>query len=132
MVKKGSMLMIALIITVLIIIYVVYYHTRILSSNTPVLHMNINEARARRFGLILDVRTEKEREELGYYPNSIPLSMNKLQEIKSLTSNMSTSILVYSNGDQLAQHAANMIYKLGYHNVRYISTSYLYLMPGAK
>ena len=43
---------------------------------------------------------------------------------------MNTSILVYSNGDQVAEQAAKQIYTMGYHNVRYITTSYLYLLPG--
>jgi rhodanese-related sulfurtransferase len=128
--KKGLMLIVAIIAIVAFVSYLVYFHTQLLSYNIPNLVIPINQARAKRFNLILDVRTEKEREELGYYPNSIPLSMHKLNKIKSLTTNMNTSILVYSNGDQVAEQAAKQIYTMGYHNVRYITTSYLYLLPG--
>ena len=124
------MLIVAIIAIVAFVSYLVYFHTQLLSYNIPNLVIPINQARAKRFNLILDVRTEKEREELGYYPNSIPLSMHKLNKIKSLTTNMNTSILVYSNGDQVAEQAAKQIYTMGYHNVRYITTSYLYLLPG--
>lgn len=124
------MLIVAIIAIVAFVSYVVYFHTQLLTYNIPNLIIPINQARAKRFNLILDVRTEKEREELGYYPNSIPLSMHKLNKIKSLTTNMNTSILVYSNGDQVAEQAAKQIYTMGYHNVRYITTSYLYLLPG--
>lgn len=128
--KKGLMLIVAIIAIVAFVSYIVYFHTQLLTYNIPNLIIPINQARAKRFNLILDVRTEKEREELGYYPNSIPLSIHKLNKIKSLTTNMNTSILVYSNGDQVAEQAAKQIYTMGYHNVRYITTSYLYLLPG--
>jgi len=124
------MLIVAIIAIVAFVSYIVYFHTQLLTYNIPNLIIPINQARAKRFNLILDVRTEKEREELGYYPNSIPLSIHKLNKIKSLTTNMNTSILVYSNGDQVAEQAAKQIYTMGYHNVRYITTSYLYLLPG--
>ena len=130
MIKKGSLLIIALIVIVAMIIYIVSYHTQLLSIHIPSLLIGIHEARTRRFGLILDVRTQKERDEFGYYPNSIPLSMNRLTEITSLTSNLAISILVYSNGAESAYYAAQKLYAMGYHNVKYISTSYLYLMPG--
>ena len=128
--KKGLMLIVAIIAIVAFVSYIVYFHTQLLTYNIPNLIIPINQARAKRFNLILDVRTEKEREELGYYPNSIPLSIHKLNKIKALTTNMNTSILVYSNGDQVAEQAAKQIYTMGYHNVRYITTSYLYLLPG--
>ena len=124
------MLIVAIIAIVAFVSYIVYFHTQLLTYNIPNLIIPITQARAKRFNLILDVRTEKEREELGYYPNSIPLSIHKLNKIKALTTNMNTSILVYSNGDQVAEQAAKQIYTMGYHNVRYITTSYLYLLPG--
>jgi len=129
MVKKGSLLTMALVITIAIVVYIVSYHTRLLAAHTPQLRIPIQEARARRFGLILDVRSEKERQELGYYPNSIPLSMQRLSDIQSLTTNQAVSILVYSNGDHAAQQAAETLYTMGYQKVRYIAESYSYLMP---
>ena len=36
------------------------------------------EAKARRFGLILDVRTQRERELYGYYPNSVVIPFDEL------------------------------------------------------
>ena len=86
------------------------------------LKISVGEARARRFGLIIDVRTPKERELLGYYPNSIPVELNT-----NIPKN--TWILVYS-GDNRAANAAEALHKLGYINVRYITESYNKLMPG--
>jgi len=103
--------------------------------------IDISRAKAQRFGLILDVRTPKEREELGYYPNSILVSMNELRtEVPFLLgtkpndlSEKKTNILIYSTpGDHRAQNASEILYRMGYHNVRYINQSYLGLLPGSQ
>lgn len=97
-----------------------------------ILKIDISEAKSRRFGLIIDLRTPKERSTLGYYPNSIPISIDKLQtEVPLDISSKNTWILVYSNGDSRAQMGAEILYKMGYHNVRYITQTYLSLMPGS-
>ena len=90
------------------------------------------EVRAKRFSLIVDVRSPKEREEYGYYPNSIPIAIDRLQqEIPiDLAVDRSASILVYSNGDARASTAAEIIYSMGYTNVRYLREPYHILMPG--
>jgi rhodanese-related sulfurtransferase len=114
-----------------VIIYVVYINSVPMESRAP-LRIGIPEAKSRRFGLIIDVRTPKEREELGYYPNSIPISPTLLQkEVPMDISNKNTWILVYSNGDNRAQMAADTLYRMGYPNVRYINETYLSLMPGS-
>jgi len=96
----------------------------------PSLKISITEARSRRFGLIIDVRTPKERDQLGYYPNSVPISMEKLSnEVPLDISSKNTWILVYS-GDNRASNAAEILYRMGYRNVKYIKESYLHLMPG--
>ena len=117
------------------ILYVVY--TNMDSFSHPTLEISIQAARSKRFGLIIDVRTPKEREELGYYPNSIPIAVDQLKAevpflIGSGLQSLQSPILVYSNGDRRAQLAAEMLYQLGYTQVQYISTSYLSLMPGSQ
>jgi rhodanese-related sulfurtransferase len=72
--------------------------------------------------MIFDARTLKERDVLGYYPNSIPVELNT-------NIPKHTWILVYS-GDNRAANAAEALHKLGYINVRYITESYNKLMPG--
>lgn len=90
------------------------------------------EVREQRFSLIVDVRSPKEREEYGYYPNSIPISLDRLQQTipVDLAVDPSSSILVYSNGDTRAQVAAEIIYSMGYTRVRYLREPYTILMPG--
>jgi rhodanese-related sulfurtransferase len=124
-----------ILLVVLVIVIAVYAVNQSSASNhTPEVSLRIStgEARSRRFGLILDTRDAREREELGYYPNSIPVSLDRLsREVPFLNSNRAVSILVYSNGDNRARVAAHALYQMGYRNVRYITTSYLALMPGS-
>lgn len=124
-----------------IIVYLVYTHVIKSTHQQSSLLIDIPRAKAQRFGLILDVRTAKEREELGYYPNSIPVSMNELQtEVPFLLgtkpndlSEKKTNILIYSTpGDRRAENAAEILYQMGYRNVRYINQSFLKLLPGSQ
>lgn len=126
--KKGPILTI---IIVVILMYLIYMAIPA-KYNQSSLRIGIPEARARRFGLIIDVRTPQERQQLGYYPNSIPISLERLrQEVPLDISNKNTWILVYCNTGRRAQMAAEILYKMGYPNVRYIDKSYLSLMPGS-
>ena len=124
-----------LIIVILIVVLAVYYmHNgmNLVHDIMPSLHISVEEARSRRFGLIIDVRTAEERAQLGYYPQSIPMSIHDIQKGISLDiSNKNTPILIYCNGGERAKVAADVIYHMGYHNVRYISASYLSLLPGS-
>lgn len=100
---------------------------------TTSLRISIQEAKSKRFGLIVDVRSLKERATLGFYPLSIPISMQALRtELPLDISNKQTPILVYSNGDSRAAEAASIIYQMGYHDVSYIDKPYLALMPGSR
>jgi rhodanese-related sulfurtransferase len=121
-----------LLIFIIIIIYIIYAYLSKPSLYNSTLIISIEEAKARRFGLIIDGRTSEEREKLGYYPNSIPISLQRVkQEVPLLISNKNTWILVYCNTGSRAASAANILYKMGYKNVRYINKSYLSLMPGS-
>jgi rhodanese-related sulfurtransferase len=132
MVHKGKGLMIVILI---VILGVCYLHMP--SGHTvyqmPSLRISVEEARMKRFGLIIDVRTLKERSELGYFPLSIPISLDALEkEIPLDISNKNTPILIYSNGDTRAEKAAARVYRMGYHRVSYIDGTYLQLLPGSK
>lgn len=127
MIKIQSILLLVILIFIVAIIY---------NKVTPIyreysLQITPQEARSRRFGMILDVRTPKEREELGYYPNSIPMNLSTLHtDISRYVPNKNTSILIYSNGDQRAINASEILYNIGYHQVHYIKETYTSLMPG--
>jgi rhodanese-related sulfurtransferase len=132
MAKRAS---IGFVLLIVLIVVIAIHSVSRSSTRAPDVSLQIStgEARSRRFGLILDMRNAREREELGYYPNSIPVSLDRLSsEVPFLNSNRATSIMVYSNGDNRAKVAAHALYQMGYRNVRYITTSYLALMPGSK
>ena len=133
MASRAAILCMAIVISA--ILYVVY--TNMNSLQQPSLEIPVEEARSKRYRLVIDVRTPKEREELGYYPNSIPIAVDQLKSdvpflIGSGHQSLQSQILVYCNGGRRAQLAAEILYHLGYTNVRYISTSYLSLMPGSQ
>jgi rhodanese-related sulfurtransferase len=117
-----------------VVIAVFLYNQVILSPHKPSpLRIPLDEARSRRFGFIIDVRTPQQRDRLGYYPNSVPISMERLEkEVPLDISNKNTWILVYSNGDDKARVAAEKLYEMGYPNVRYITQTFLSLLPGSQ
>lgn len=87
-------------------------------------------ARKKRYHLIIDVRSPQEREEWGYYPNSIPISFDQLQkEVTLLIANRDAHLLVYSNGDARAAIAAEKLYHAGYHSVSYLKGTYVEMLP---
>ena len=124
---------IIILLILVLIIYVVYTNIEAYKTGLPNLRINIAEAKARRWGFIIDARTPKEREILGYYPNSVPISFDRLQnEVPLDISSKNTWIMVYSNGDERALITAQKLYSMGYPNVRYIKETYLSLMPGSQ
>jgi rhodanese-related sulfurtransferase len=132
--KTGHVLILATIVVIIGIVYMVQIRSGLFST-LPSLEIHPEEAKFKRFGLIIDVRTPKEREELGFYPNSIPIAIQDLlKEIPELIgsglSSKTTSILVYDNGDRRAHIAAEMLYDMGYQKVRYLSSSYDRMLPG--
>lgn len=110
---------------------VVYWFLLPMYAKTFQLEISAEEARHRPFHLIVDVRTEQEREEHGYYPNSIPISMDRLRtEVPMDVANRSSDILVYSNGkDARAAAAAYELYDMGYTRVRYLRGGYHAMLP---
>jgi len=132
MVHTGKVLIIVILIAILIVCYT-HLPTKYDEHNImPSLRISVEEARAKRFGLIIDVRTPKERSVLGYYPLSIPISLDALEkEIPLDISNKNTPILIYSNGDSRAEKAALKVYRMGYRRVSYLDGTYLELLPGS-
>ena len=131
----SRLVIIGLLLILCAVIYVVYIS--FMSAYHPTLDIPTEEVRSTRFRLVIDVRTPKEREELGHYPNSIPISIDQLSKdvpflIGSGLQSLQTPILVYSNGDARAKVAAEMLYSMGYTKVRYITQTYLSLLPGRR
>jgi len=78
-----------------------------------------------RFDVILDVRTDLERNTLGYYPDSVHIQSADLEKQMPLQfPNKETRILAYCNSGQRARKATEKLHKLGYNNSVYIATTY--------
>lgn len=128
--RPRSIILLSAIVIIGMIIYHVYGSVSTVLSR-PSLRVTPQEARARRYGRIFDVRSPVERDRLGYLPHSLPLSMENLEKGLLLDVSRTTPILVYSNGDDRALRAAEQISRMGYTNVHYLQETYQALLPGA-
>lgn len=82
--------------------------------------------RQKQFNMVIDVRTNLERETLGFYPNSIHIPAADLTEIMpTLYPDRNAQILIYCN---TGPKAADILHELGYKKVFYIAESYRTLM----
>jgi len=79
--------------------------------------------------VILDVRTDTERNTLGFYPGSIHIQSADLERMMpKLVPNKQTRILAYCNTGHRARMATDKLHALGYDNVVYISSTYTTLL----
>lgn len=79
--------------------------------------------------VILDVRTQVERDTLGFYPESLHIPASDLESIFPYNyPNKEITILVYCNTGQRARKAVEKLHSLGYQNAVYIATTYRDLM----
>jgi len=77
------------------------------------------------FDVILDVRTDIERNTLGFYPGSVHIQSADLEKkMSDLYPDKNTRILAYCNTGQRARAATEKLHKLGYNNALYIATQY--------
>lgn len=116
-----------LIMLFLTLLYAFYY-----SYSSPYI---ISTERARdllqkdQIDVILDVRTQVERDTLGFYPNSLHIPASELEsKFVPYYPNKNTTILIYCNSGQRARRAAEKLQALGYKNAVYIASSYRNLM----
>jgi len=83
----------------------------------------------KKIDLVLDVRTDTERNMLGYYPGSIHIQSADLE--KRMTNeypNKDIRIISYCNTGHRARMASEKLHELGYKNAMYISSTYDSLM----
>ena len=75
--------------------------------------------------LVLDVRTNLERNTLGYYPGSVHIPSSDLEKRIPLEyPNKNINILAYCNSGQRARIATEKLHELGYNNSAYIASTY--------
>jgi rhodanese-related sulfurtransferase len=74
------------------------------------------------FDVILDVRTDLEVKTLGFYPGSVHIPSPEIpSKVPLKYPNKETRILLYCNTGHRARMATDVLHKLGYKNVVYIS-----------
>ena len=76
---------------------------------------------------IVDIRTKTEYD-LGHYPDSIHIPVNKINKDTVKVLDKSKPVLVYCNTGQRARYAANKLDKLGFKEVVYIDGTYNTIM----
>ena len=78
---------------------------------------------------VLDVRTETERKTLGFFPRSIHMPRDRLeQDFPHAFPDKSMKVLVYCNTGHRARLATDTLQKMGYSNAVYISGSHMTLI----
>ena len=84
---------------------------------------------SKKINLILDVRTNTERDVLGYYPGSVHIQSADLEKrMVNEYPNKNIHILIYCNTGHRAKMAAEKLQDMGYINTRYIVSTYKTLM----
>ena len=79
--------------------------------------------------VILDVRTDTERNTLGFYPGSIHIQSADLERMMpKLVPTKHARILAYCNTGHRARMATDKLHALGYNNAVYISSTYTTLL----
>lgn len=85
--------------------------------------------RDKKIDMVLDVRTDTERDLLGYYPGSVSIQRADLEErMRMEFPKKETRIIVYCNTGHRARMATDALQQMGYHNARYISSTYASLL----
>ena len=75
--------------------------------------------------LVLDVRTDLERNTMGFYPNSVHIQSADLEkDMPKQYPDKNIRILAYCNTGHRARMATDKLHKLGYVNAKYISSQY--------
>ncbi len=120
--KKWLKLIVALIVSILAIVGISLYKY---ARESP-LRISAEEAKERLakkdFDVVLDVRTDLERNTLGLYPGSIHIPSGEIEaRIQKAIPNKGAKILAYCNTGQRARMAAEKMKGLGYKNIVYIA-----------
>ena len=83
----------------------------------------------KQFDVLLDVRTDLERNTLGFYPQSVHIQSADLeQRVAQQFPEKNIRILAYCNTGHRARAATDKLHELGYKNALFISSSYKTLM----
>ena len=116
---------IGVLLTVFVGLFIYLYRYAVISPY----RISSEEARQRiqrkQFDVLLDVRTDLERNTLGYYPQSVHIQSADLeQRMARQFPDKSIRILAYCNTGHRARAATDKLHELGYKNALFISSTY--------
>ena len=125
-VKLTSTIVIVLVLALLV--YYAYYYARaspyIIKPDLAKKLLKMNK-----IDLVLDVRTDLERNTLGFYPGSVHIQSSDLEKQMPLQfPDKNIKIIAYCNTGHRAKMATNKLHQLGYKNAVYIATTYTSLL----
>jgi phage shock protein E len=111
-------------IAILVVLGFLYYYA--ISSPHKISSAQANELiQSGKADVILDVRTDTERNMLGYYPGSVHIqSADLVQAMPTKYPNKDITIIAYCNTGQRSRRAADILHSLGYRNAYYITGPY--------
>ena len=118
-----------LFVVAVVVLAIVYAYNYAVNSS-----FRIDAAEAKRriqkkeFDIILDVRTDLERSNLGYYPGSVHVQSADLERKFAPNYRKDARILAYCNTGHRARMATDKLHALGYKNAVYISSQYTSLL----
>lgn len=117
-------------VSIAVIIFIYYsYQYAVVSKNRVSSETAKGLIKNKKIDVVLDVRTDTERNTLGYYPGSIHIQSADLEKrMASQYPNKNTSILIYCNTGHRARMATDKLQKMGYKNTMYISSTYKSIM----
>jgi len=115
-------------VLILLLIGVTVYYLYNYATDSPY-RISSNDAKNRiknkQVDVILDVRTDLERNTLGFYPGSVHIQSADLEKkMPGMFPNKDSRILAYCNTGHRARLATDKLHKLGYNNAVYISSTY--------
>lgn len=112
-----------LVVGILVYFYTYYSPFRISSEEAK------ERIKNKEFDVVLDVRTDFERNTLGYYPTSVHIESSHLEDMMpKFYPDKSIKILVYCNTGQRARRATDILHKMGYNNTMYITSGHKSLL----
>jgi rhodanese-related sulfurtransferase len=121
---SNKIIIFSLVVIFIAIIYFMYQYA--ISSKYRISSEKAKELiRNNKIDLILDVRTNIERNTLGYYPGSIHIQSADLEKrMVNEYPNKNIRIIAYCNTGHRARMATEKLQSMGYKNATYISSTY--------
>ena len=129
MAKLTRTIILTLVATAFLLIFIfVSYQYAVSSKYMVTSELAKQMLKDKKVDIVLDVRTNVERDTLGYYPGSVHIQSADLEKRMPIEyPNKDIHIIAYCNTGHRARMAAEKLQALGYKNAMYISSTYLSL-----